>query len=151
MTRRDEQAIAQGLRTVELHPHYGAGYLNLGLAYIYCARYEDAIRTLQTATELTRGDPLYDWCLAFAYAGCGHRAEAGELLAALERRGYSPLYISLVYAALGDSTRAFELMETAYRERESCLVQLAVEPAADMLRADPRFADLLRRVRPEAK
>jgi hypothetical protein len=50
-----------------------------------------------------------------------------------------------VYEQLGDVNAAFEWMEKAYRERSNHMAYLAVEPHA-RLQADPRYADLLRRV-----
>ncbi len=48
---------------------------------------------------------------------------------------------------LGEKDRAFEWLEKAYEERSDLLVYLKVEPRLDSLRGDPRFADLLRRMR----
>jgi hypothetical protein len=37
-------------------------------------------------------------------------------------------------------------LEKAYEERDEVLVLLKVDPSLDRLRADPRFADLLRSI-----
>jgi len=48
---------------------------------------------------------------------------------------------------LGDKDRAFEWLEKAYEERAGRLVYLKVEHAFDPLRSDPRFGDLVRRLK----
>jgi hypothetical protein len=48
---------------------------------------------------------------------------------------------------LGDKDRAFEWLEKAYEERAGRLVYLKVLRAFDPLRSDPRFEDLVRRLK----
>ncbi len=43
--------------------------------------------------------------------------------------------------------RAFELLEKSYQERVGVMTLLKVDPMLDGLRRDPRFQDLLRRMR----
>jgi hypothetical protein len=53
-----------------------------------------------------------------------------------------------VYAALGETDRAFEWLERAYALGvDDQLTYLKVLPAMAPLRNDPRFRDLLRRMR----
>jgi hypothetical protein len=48
---------------------------------------------------------------------------------------------------MGNKEEALADLEKAYSERGNILTTLRVEPAFDPLRSDPRFQDLLRRVR----
>ena len=50
-----------------------------------------------------------------------------------------------LHTRLGEPDEAFSWLERAYEDRDHRLVHLKVDPALDRLRADPRFADLLRR------
>jgi hypothetical protein len=52
----------------------------------------------------------------------------------------------MIQGSLGRPDEAFALLEQAFDERSSALVYLKVEPRFDNLRADPRFAQLLRRI-----
>lgn len=54
--------------------------------------------------------------------------------------------IALVYAALGDKDQAFGMLQKALDERSGALVYLKVEPRFEMLRTDPRYDALLRRI-----
>jgi hypothetical protein len=63
----------------------------------------------------------------------------------VRRRTDPPVRISVVYFTLGDRGRGFEWLEKAYVERSNGIAYMAVEPAYNSLRGDPRFRDLLRR------
>ena len=87
---------------------------------------------------------------AQAYAALGRTKEARALLKQLEadanaRSVLSP-YIARIHAALGDQDEAFRWLEIAYSEHAPRLIFLKVDPAWDLLRSDPRFEDLLRRM-----
>jgi hypothetical protein len=88
---------------------------------------------------------------AHVYAVSGQPGEARKLLAQLQQlaqqRYVSADAIALIHAGLGEQEQAFAWLDKAYTERSSGLVFLKVEPRFDSLRADPRFADLLRRMK----
>jgi hypothetical protein len=54
----------------------------------------------------------------------------------------SPLDLSFVYAALGDKTRAIQLLEKAADEKVGWVILLGVEPGFDGLRGESRFEKL---------
>ena len=67
----------------------------------------------------------------------------------LERQPQAfPQDIARLYARLGDKDRAIAWLEKAYEERNESMTALKVDPAYGPLRSDPRFQDLVRRVRP---
>lgn len=61
-------------------------------------------------------------------------------------RATGVLHLLKRYAALGDQEKAFASLEKAFTERDFQLTSLKVEPGYDLLRADPRFQDLMGRV-----
>jgi TolB-like protein len=58
----------------------------------------------------------------------------------------SPYLIARLYADLGDKEKAFEWLNTAYREHDFLLRELNTDFALDNLRSDPRFVELVRNV-----
>jgi TolB-like protein/tetratricopeptide (TPR) repeat protein len=54
--------------------------------------------------------------------------------------------IAWLFAAAGDRDQAFEWLEKALQERTTQLLWLGISPEWENLRADPRYADLLRRM-----
>jgi hypothetical protein len=47
---------------------------------------------------------------------------------------------------LGDKDQAFQWLNTAYQEHNSELIGLKTTPSFDLIRSDPRFAELVRKV-----
>jgi hypothetical protein len=58
-----------------------------------------------------------------------------------------PAAILFAYIGMGDREQSFAWLEKAYLQHSSVLTTLKVEPIYDPLRGDPRFQELLRRVR----
>ena len=85
-----------------------------------------------------------------AYAVAVHRADGKRLIERLVAsdglRYLPPFHIALAYAGLGDKDAAFRWLERAYDERASFMDGLKVTPGFDVLRSDPRFAALLKRM-----
>jgi len=150
MARRYDELIDGFSRVIAQDPnHYQAHYI-LGRAYAAKGQLEEAVATLEKATVLSRRAPGALGFLGMAYGLAGRKNEANKVLSELlnlNRRGYvTPVAVANVYIGLGARDQAFEWLEKAYQERSYYLAYLKVSPAADPLRADPRFDDLLRRI-----
>ncbi|HEU5249533.1 MAG TPA: hypothetical protein VFW15_06050, partial [Thermoanaerobaculia bacterium] len=79
------------------------------------------------------------------YEGAMRRSAA--TLSARFRRTYAlPTEISRLYMAAGDRDRALEWLEKGYEERDPNMPYLGL-PEYDGLRSDPRFRELLRRMK----
>ena len=148
--RRYDEAIAQFRKTLELAPFVPMVLYELGLSYQSIGRYDEAFLAFQKGHELSAGEAASVMLLAHLGALTGKDAEANRGLARLEEMSktqYVPaLYTAFVHAGRGDRDQAFAWFDRALEERSSYLVYLAVEPALDTLRPDPRYADLLRRI-----
>jgi eukaryotic-like serine/threonine-protein kinase len=150
MARRQDQAIEQCLRTLDLDPNFVSARVCLGQSYVQKGMYKEAIAELQKARLLAE-NPIVTSVLGYAYAASGQREEARKALddsnGLSKWRRYTSSYDrAIVYAGLGDRDKAFELLQRAYEDRDSYMIWLKVEPILDKLRSDPRFADLERRV-----
>jgi TolB-like protein len=84
----------------------------------------------------------------FAKAGPhGAMRAVAETLADRAKSGYQdPVAIAQYYALAGDADPAFQWLERAYQERRPMLAHLKADPNLDLIRSDPRFAGLLRRM-----
>jgi hypothetical protein len=58
-----------------------------------------------------------------------------------------PAATSMYYAQLGEKDQALALLEKAYEKLDGEMHTLKVNPRWDPLRDDPRFQDLLRRMK----
>jgi pentatricopeptide repeat protein len=149
-SHRYDEAIHE-LRSVLAVQADDAGALFvLGFALIANNQPGDAIPVLEKASSLSNRSPAVIGVLIRAYAHAGRRSDALRLLDELKNRKktkYVPAGAFVhAYLGLGDNEQAFVWLEEAYKEQSNILQFLKVHPYFDPLRADPRFADLVRRV-----
>ena len=60
---------------------------------------------------------------------------------------HSPFLVAVAYASLGDKEKTLEYLQKAYEQRSSLLIQLKVNCYFDFVRSDPRFQELLKKLR----
>jgi tetratricopeptide (TPR) repeat protein len=148
--RRNDEAITQCRKTLDLDTHYPMTYPVLGQAYVAASRYDEAITTLRSAVSFSGGQPFTTAALGYAYAKAGKRREARTILQDLRERSSTeyvpPFCVALVYAGLRDDDQALAWLDRAYEERSHWLIYLKAWPLFDDLRSDARFAALLERV-----
>jgi tetratricopeptide (TPR) repeat protein len=132
------------MRCLEKKPADGRTYEQKGML-------REAIASHEKAVAAARDNALTLSALGHAYGIAGRRGDALKIARELEGRtadAYVPgPAIALVYAGLGDTDRALQWLVRGYEQRDRWMVFLKVEPRFDPLRTDPRFADLLRRLR----
>lgn len=144
------KAIEVYRRAVDLDTNSGLARWSLGNALLQAGITADAITEFERAIPLSGDSPDEVASLACAYSRSGRHDDARRIIRKLESRAgraYTPpSLIASVYAALGERDTAFRFLERAFRERDSLLVYLKVEPIFDPLRSDPRFAEMLARI-----
>jgi DNA-binding winged helix-turn-helix (wHTH) protein/TolB-like protein/Tfp pilus assembly protein PilF len=149
LLRNDDQALEYFQRALDMDPTSGFVHWSIGRALLEKGAHDAAIASLERSVSLSGESPDEPVELARAYARTGKKDQARKIVDRMlqfKDRYVSPATIGAVYAALGESDRAFEWFERAFRERDPLLVLLKVEPMFDEVRSDPRFADLVRRV-----
>lgn len=151
-SRNYNQAIDQFQKTLELDSNFPPPHTFLAAAYEQKGMLKEATTAFQKAITITQGPARTQATagLGYVYAVSGRKAEARKILAELQtlsEHSYVPATdMALVYAGLGDKDKAFAWLDKAYAEHSFALSNLKVEPRFDLLRSDPRFADLLRRI-----
>jgi TolB-like protein/DNA-binding winged helix-turn-helix (wHTH) protein/Tfp pilus assembly protein PilF len=149
--RQYEGALEALQRAIELDPDHPTPYLPQGLALSMLGRHDEAIAALQNGVAVSGRDTEMLAQLALAYGRAGFTDRARTLLSELEARSelqhVSPFAFALAYTGLGEWEEAIDALERSYRHREWYLCVLKADPIFDPLREDPRFQDLLRRLR----
>ena len=58
----------------------------------------------------------------------------------------SPYHGAILYTELGYRDKAFEQLEKAYKERDTGITRVLIDPCLDPLRSDPRYTTFLQRL-----
>jgi eukaryotic-like serine/threonine-protein kinase len=149
--RRFERSVAAYRKCLEVDPSFGAAHTDLARSLEQLGRADEAIEEFVRGTTGPEGVPRPSSGLAILYARAGRQDDARATLEAVqalaEKEFVSPYGIASYYAVIGDNVRALDWLERAYSERDGTLVWLKVHPRLDGLRGEPRFRDLLARMR----
>ena len=149
--RRFDRAVASYRKCLELDPNFGAAHTDLARSLEQVGRADEAVEEFVRGTTGPDGVPRPSSGLAILYARAGKMDEARATLEAVkslaQKEFVSPYGIASYYAVTGDNDRALDWLEKAYSERDGTLVWLKVHPRLDGLRGEPRFRDLLARLR----
>jgi len=145
--RQYDRAIERWRSVLELDPDFPRAHM-IQAAYIEKGMFAAALADFETM-GLNPADPWYWSALAGIYGRSGQTAQArlaiDQLLQASRREPVKPELIAGAFASVGDKEQALAWLERAYAEH-SGLTGLKVTPNLDLLRSDPRFQSLLRRV-----
>lgn len=136
-------------KTSELEPDFWMPYMISASVYIEKGMYAEAIAESRKEYELSGGN-AYPFSI-YALAKSGKRDEARaalkELLKSSATKYVSPYNIALIYNALDGRENALEWLEKAYEQRDPKMTFLKVEPKWNNLRNEPRFIDLMKRMK----
>lgn len=151
LARRQDDHIEQLEKTLELDPNFAPVNWGLGLGYLEKGMYEPAVAAMQRSVQLSQRAPIFVALLGEAYAVAGRREDSQKVLDELsetaKQRYVTPYILSRIYAALNKKDEAFRLLERAYEDHSPWMVFMKSDPRLDNLRHDPRFEDLLRRMK----
>jgi len=152
-SRQFDKAIEIGTKLITENPAFAAGHSYLAIMYWADHKYPQVIQETNATAQLL-GDENFAGYAAALDAGFrsggwpGAKRKAIEVLLAQRnaKSDYvSPYFIAELYADSGDKDHAFEWLTTAYQEHDG-LIALRTDFTFDSLRADPRYADLVRKV-----
>ena len=147
--RQYEAAIQQLKKTLDMDPNFVPAQHAIEAAYAQNGMYQDAVGERQKVLTLS-GNPDLAAAVGEDFRKSGYPGVLQSWLEGLQevsKRGYVPPYnIAVIYAQLGDKTQAIAWLEQAYKQRDSKLTYIKIEPAFDQVRSAPQFQNLVRRV-----
>ncbi len=145
-TRQYDAAVQQFKKTLDMDPKFGPAQHAIEAAYFQNARYREALGERQKVLTLS-GHPDLAASIGEDYRASGYLGVVRgwmEGLQEISKREYVSHYnIARLYIVLEDKEQAITGLEQAFKERDSNLTYMKVEPAFDEIRADPRFQQLL--------
>lgn len=146
---RYDDAIKEYNGVLEMNGDFWVAHGYRAFAYEKQRKFQDAEADLRKVLEQFPHTNAKA-AMAELYALQGKKEEARrvlrELQEAAKKEYVSDYWLATAYTALGDRDEAFRRLEAAWKEQSMWILDLKVDPRFDTLRADPRFAELLRRV-----
>ena len=142
---RYDKAEAALQKALDLNPRAAFVHLTLGKILIAKGKPQQALAEIEKETlgwgKLTGQ--------ALAYHALGNQQNSNAALADLIAKygTYAAYQIAQVYAFRGESDKSFEWLDRAYQQRDAGLPEIKTDPQLKNLRRDPRYVELLKKLR----
>jgi len=150
LARRSDQAIDQLRRVLDIDAKFTPARRVLEEVYAQSGKYKEAVEEREKVLSLS-GSPELAASIAEDFSKYGYKGVQQSWLDGLteiSKHGYvSPFSIAEGYMRLGQREQALEWLEKAYEEHDSGLVSIGVEPMFDSIRSEPRFKEIVRRMK----
>jgi TolB-like protein/tetratricopeptide (TPR) repeat protein/tRNA A-37 threonylcarbamoyl transferase component Bud32 len=150
MVRRYDDAIALYRDVLEKSPGNPSALQLLWVALHNAGRHAEALAAAGRWARAT-GDPAIVQALQRGDSVGGYTGAmeaVARYQAARARTSYVPAWdVAIWYAAAGDNDQAIDWLTRAFRDHNPTMPYLAVHPSFDGLHDDPRFQDLVRRMK----
>ena len=148
--RRYNEAIERSHQLADIFPDWGAVYVWRYHSYVSMKNEQAAFETRLKQREANGAGPdeLALMKMAFDKEGMkGYwKLELDQLLKQQKTKHLKNTRIAELYARLGEKEQALVWLEKAVEGRDFYIVAINVDPDWDILRADPRFVSLVKRV-----
>jgi serine/threonine-protein kinase len=146
-----EKAIELCRRTIELDPEDARVYRELATNYEQLGQHGDAHQSRMAALRLSgtaaEAIAMYD----SLYGELGPDAYPQWLFMRAGSQPCESIYdlttAAWIHTRLGEKEKALDLLEKGYEVREGEMITINANPKWDLLRGEPRFRDLLRRMK----
>jgi len=143
---RYEEANGVLQKALELNPQHAFIHAGLGIILLAQGHPQEALAEIQQETA----DSVRLQDEALAYYDLGRRQESDatlrELIAAYAND--SAFQIAEVYAYRGEVDKAIQWLDRAYQQHDSGLTDLKSDPLFKGLHQNPRYIELLKKMRP---
>jgi serine/threonine-protein kinase len=146
-----DEALDRLNKTFELAPNFWMPHLFASIAYMEKGMYPEALTEARRAKQLSPAQTNSNAYESYALAKSGKLTEAraalDELLKLSTARFIPPCHIALAYNGLGETDKTLEWLERGYEQRDPKMAFLKVDPKWNNLRSDPRFIELMARMK----
>ncbi len=147
---RPDEALREFAKAMEIDPNLGLAYFHGGVSYFLKGLLEEAEATFEKGKNLFAPPGWMEAMQGLIYLRKGDRGKAARLLEeAIESKktvkNVSAPSLAWLAGELGKLDLAFEFLGKAYEERDilMCFVHVYTEVFSPAISADPRFKDLL--------
>jgi DNA-binding winged helix-turn-helix (wHTH) protein/TolB-like protein/tetratricopeptide (TPR) repeat protein len=148
---RYDEALEKATKTLKLEDNFWNAHLVVSMIYTEQGAYAMAITEADKAAQLSGGNSMALAVKGYALARSGDMSQARIVLEDLLKRSRDrhvpAANLALLYNGLGDKEEALRHLETGFEERNVQMVRLKTDPRWNNLRSEPRFVELIRKMR----
>jgi len=151
LARRHDEASQQLEQLMNVEKSFTLGHFTLAVVRLAQGRAADALALMDTGLKMSPNDSgaIADW--GMIHGMLGNRDKAAEAIGRLEKmatlRYIAPYFLALPWIGLGDKAKALDWLEKAADDRSWQLPYIGAEPKMDSLRSEPRFGNLMQRLK----
>lgn len=142
-----DQAELWTRKSLELSPDIPWGNMVLGWTYLKNTQFDKAIEVHE---RLPNNTARWRWFRCRTYVLAGEKEKAisiwNELEELSENQWINPFYLGMIAGVLGDTDRAFELINEAVDNKYFPLTYMDVFPSSDFIKNDPRYRAILQKM-----
>jgi serine/threonine protein kinase/Flp pilus assembly protein TadD len=148
--RQFDQAIKALLCTLEMDSSFILTNQWLGLAYLGKSMYEKALDAFHKEMKLSDNQDLMP-LVGIVYARMGEIDKARQILMDLGRVSSPNLQylVALLHFSIGENELGFKLLDMSCQGPAQWVVYLKVDPLLDIIRSNPGFKAVLKKIRLE--
>jgi TolB-like protein/Tfp pilus assembly protein PilF len=150
MAGKNDRARELFTRILEIYPNFARAHLLLALINAMESKTEEAVKEADRTISIS-DEALFREFQAQVYALVGLKEKSREIVNGLlskKFKGYtSPKQIGLVYYMLGEKDSGYQWTQKAYEARDVSLPMMNKWPTENVAREDPRFIELLNRMK----
>ena len=147
LARRYDEAIEQAKNAIQLYPDSWGTYFWLGVAYERKGMYEQAVEAYLKSQKFHGAEPKELDALRNAYQKSGIRGYWQQVRDTTSGDGSDTCSMSSIYARFGETERIIDYLNQAVRNHCPSVRTLKVDSFYDNLRDNPRFQNLMVRLR----
>ncbi len=155
--QRADEALQELAKALEIDPNMGVAYFHGGVSYFLKGLLDEASDTLEKGKKLFAPPGWIEAMHGIILLRKGDREKAARNLEeTIETKktikNVSAVCIAWLAAELGKLDMAFEYLDRAYEERDilMCFIHVYTEMFSPVISADPRFKDVLARMKLDA-
>jgi adenylate cyclase len=142
--KRFDDVIINGRKTLEMSPNQTSILRQMGEAYLFLSRPDSALPFFKKLMGINARYVPDD--LIAAYIEMGNKETA---VAKFNELKDSMNYVkkAICYIYFGEKDKAFASLEDAYREKDADMIGIKVDPHFESLHSDPRFLQILKKMK----
>jgi tetratricopeptide (TPR) repeat protein len=148
--RRYDEAMTAADTALAMQPDNPVALSMRWIAAFASGRHTEVVEAAKAYLDVLYGDPAVEEALEQGWAEGGYTEAMGRAAAALEERFrksfVGPVDIVLLYTHAHKHGKALEWLDRAFEIRDPNLPYIGMLSNDPLLRSDPRFQDLLRRM-----